>query len=130
MNARHRTPRTAGLLVIAVLALPSLPARAEVAEITDSDLYLSYIVGLVDSRALLARPERHVRCNPVQAQFIVDERFDPVTVEGPFDKRQLDPDYVHSQEDLVTRGWRRLQEVAGMGIAISEYPLPEVRRKA
>lgn len=99
----------------------------EVAEITDSDLYLSYIIGLVDSRALLARPERHIRCNGVQAQFIVDERFDPVTVEGPFDKRQLDPEYVRAQEDLVTRGWRRLQEVAGLGIAISEYPLPEVR---
>ena len=39
MNARHRTPRTAGLLVIAVLALPSLPARAEVAEITVSKEY-------------------------------------------------------------------------------------------
>jgi hypothetical protein len=100
----------------------------EVAEITDSDLYLSYIVGLVDSRALLARPERHVRCNPVQAQFIVDERFPPMTVEGPFDKRKLDADYVRSQEELVTRGWQRLQEVAGLGIAISEYPLPEVRR--
>jgi hypothetical protein len=100
----------------------------EVAEITDSDLYLSYIVGLVDSRALLARPERHVRCNPVQAQFIVDERFAPMTVEGPFDKRKLDPEYVRSQEDLVTRGWQRLQEVAGLGISISEYPLPEVRR--
>lgn len=100
----------------------------EVAEITDSDLYLSYIVGLVDSRALLARPERHIRCNPVQAQFIVDENFDPVTVEGPFDKRKLDAGYVSSQQDLVTRGWRRLQEVAGMGISISEYPLPEMRR--
>ena len=99
----------------------------EVAEITDSDLYLSYIVGLVDSRALLARPERHVRCNPVQAQFIVDERFAPVTVEGPFDKRKLDSEYVRAQEDLVTRGWRRLQEVAALGISISEYPLPEAR---
>lgn len=99
----------------------------EVAEICDSDLYLSYIVGLVDSRALLARPERHVRCNPVQAQFIVDERFAPITVEGPFDKRQLDPEYVRAQDDLVTRGWRRLQEVAGLGISISEYPLAEVR---
>jgi hypothetical protein len=99
----------------------------EVAEIVDSDLYLSYIVGLVDSQALLARPERHVRCNPVQAQFIVDERFSPLSVEGPFDKRRLDPAYVASQEALITRGWRRLQEVATLGIAISQYPLPEVR---
>lgn len=99
----------------------------EVAEIPDSDLYLSYIVGLVESKSLLARPERHIRCNPVQAQFIVDEKFPPVTVEGPFDKRSLDPQYVAAQEDLLTRGWRRLQEVASLGIAISEYPLPEVR---
>jgi hypothetical protein len=99
----------------------------EVAEIADSDLNLSYIVGLVDSRALLARPERHIRCNPVQAQFIVDERFPPVTVEGPFGKQALDRHYVVAQEDLLTRGWRRLQEVATLGIAISEYPLPECR---
>jgi hypothetical protein len=101
----------------------------EVAEIVDSDLYLSYIVGLVDSKSLLARPERHIRCNPVQAQFIVDEQFHPVVVEGPFDKRSLDPRYVAEQEDLLTRGWRRLQEVSSKGIAIGEYPLPEVQAR-
>ena len=56
----------------------------EVAEIVDSDLYLSFVVGLVEPQALLARPERHIRCNPVQAQFIVDAGFPPVAVEGPF----------------------------------------------
>src|SRR5579863_2655654 len=74
----------------------------EVAEIVDSDLYLSFILGLVDSRALLSRPERHIRCNPVQAQFILDERFSPIACEGAFDKRLLDADYVRAQEDLVT----------------------------
>ena len=102
----------------------------EVPEIVESDLYLSFILGLVDARALLSRPERHIRCNPVQAQFIVDERFPPVTAEGPFDKRGLDPEFVRSQEELVTRGWRRLQEVRGLQIPISEYPLEEVRRRA
>jgi hypothetical protein len=103
----------------------------EVAEIVDSDLYLSYILGMVDSRALLSRPERHIRCNPVQAQFIVDERFPPIVAEGAFDKCRLDPEYVRSQEDLVTRGWQRLQEVAGLSapISISEYPLAEVRER-
>ncbi len=101
----------------------------EVAEIADSDLYLSFILGLVESRALLSRPERHIRCNPVQAQFIVDERFPPVSAEGAFDKRSLDPEYVRAQEELVTRGWRRLQEVRGLQIPISEYPLEEVRRR-
>lgn len=100
----------------------------EVAEIADSDLYLSYVIGLAASRELLSKPERHIRCNPVQAQFIVDERFSPISVEGAFDKRALDPAYVRVQEDLVTRGWRRLQDLARSEIPISDYPLPEVRR--
>ncbi len=100
-----------------------------VPEIVDSDLYLSFILGLVDSRALLSRPERHIRCNAVQAQFIVDEHFAPVTADGPFDKRGLDREYVRTQEELVTRAWRRLQEVATLGIPISDYPLEEVRSR-
>ena len=51
---------------------------------------------------------------------------EPVVVDGPFDKRQLDPAYVRERERLITRGWKRLQEVAGLGIPIIEYPLPEV----
>lgn len=100
--------------------------QAEVEDIVDSDLYLSFIIGEIESRALFLRPERHIRCNPVQAQFIVDEQFEPVIADGPCDKRRLDPTYVAAQELLVTRGWRRLQEVAGKQIPIMEYPLPEV----
>lgn len=98
----------------------------EVEDLIDSDLYLSFVIGAVEPRELSSRPERHIRCNPVQAQFIVDERFEPVVVEGPFDKRRLDPASVREQESLVTRGWQRLQEVAGQQISILEYPLPEV----
>ena len=98
----------------------------EVEDITQSDLYLSYILGLVPVRDLLTRRERHLACNPVQAQFIVDDAFPPVFVEGPFDKRLLDPESVRQQEELVTRGWRRLQEVRELGLAIPDYPLPEV----
>lgn len=101
----------------------------EVPEIVDSDLYLSFVIGLVEPRELLARPERHIRCNPVQAQFIVDERFEPVVVEGVFDKRRMDPESVRNQEILVTRGWRRLQELAGQSLPFIEYPLPEVRER-
>ncbi len=100
----------------------------EVELITDSDLYLRFVIGEIDSRALLTAPERHLRCNPTQAQFIVDPAFEPVQVEGPFDKRNLDPADVHRREDQVTRGWRRLQEVLQLGIPIAEYPLPEVRQ--
>jgi hypothetical protein len=95
----------------------------EVAEITDSDLYLRYVIGEVDARRLLSTPERHIRCNPTLAQFIVAEGFEPVVVDGPFAKSQLDPPDVVAREGLVTRGWRRLQEVRTLGLAIAEYPL-------
>jgi len=98
----------------------------EVAEINDSDLYLRYVIGEIDARALLSAPERHIRCNPVQAQFIVDPDFAPVAVEGPFAKAHLDAEDVHRREDLTTRGWRRLQELKELGLPVSEYPLPDV----
>lgn len=100
----------------------------DVEAITDSDLYLRYVIGQIDPETLHTTRERHLRCNPTLAQFIVDAGFPPVSVEGPFDKRLLDADYVRRQEELVTRGWRRLGEVAGQtGLTILEYPLPEVR---
>ena len=102
----------------------------EVADITDSDLYLRFIIGEVTAGELTTATERHLRCNPAQSQFIVDERFEPVFVEGPFDKRQLDTDDVARREDLVTRGWRRLQHVRQLSIPIGEYPLEDVGRSA
>ena len=101
----------------------------EVEDITVSDLYLRYVIGEIDSRALLAAPERHIGCNPTLAQFIVDGDFDPVVVEGPFARSQLDPADVAGREDLVTRGWRRLQEVRSLNIPISEYPLAKQTRE-
>ena len=100
----------------------------EVKSIVDSDLYLRYVLGEIDAQALLAAPERHLRCNPTLAQFIVDPAFEPVTVEGFFSKAELDPAEVAEREALVTRGWRRLREVRKLGLPISEYPLEEVRR--
>lgn len=101
----------------------------EVAEITDSDLYLRYVTGEVAARQLLSTPERHIRCNPTVAQFIVAPEFEPVRAEGPFAKSELAVDEVARREDLMTRGWRRLQEVRSLGLAISDYPLPDVRRE-
>ena len=60
----------------------------DVEEITDSDLYLRYVIGEIDPETLHTTRERHIRCNPVLAQFIVDNDFAPVVVEGPFDKRR------------------------------------------
>ncbi len=99
----------------------------DVAEITDSDLYLRYVIGEADPEVLHTSRERHIRCNPVLAQFIVDDNFEPVVVEGAFDKRQLDAAYVRERQTLVTRGWRRLKEIAGLDLPIIDYPLPEVR---
>jgi hypothetical protein len=102
----------------------------DVAEIADSDLYLRYIVGMLDPEVLHTTKERHIRCNPSLAQYIVADDFVPVVVvDGPFDKRQLDVAYVHEREVLMTRGWQRLKQVASLGIPIIEYPLPEIISK-
>ncbi|QDU40531.1 hypothetical protein Mal4_48890 [Maioricimonas rarisocia] len=102
----------------------------EVSDIRNSDLYLRYIIGEVDSRELLASPERHIRCNPTLAQFIVDDEFEPVSVEGPFSKQELDRQDVSRRENLVSRGWRRLQEVRRLRIPISDYPLSHMGQES
>jgi hypothetical protein len=99
----------------------------DVAGITDSDLYLRYVLGEVPPERLHQLRERHIRCNPALAQFIVDAGFEPVHVDGPFAKASLDSAYVAEEEARVTRGWRRLQELPTLGLTIAEYPLPEVR---
>jgi len=99
----------------------------DVVVITDSDLYLRYVIGHLDPELLHATPERHIRCNPVLAQFIVDDGFEPVVVDDDFGKSLLDTDYVIAQESLVTRGWRRLAEIKSLGeVSVLEIPLPEV----
>jgi hypothetical protein len=98
----------------------------DVEEITDSDLYLRYVLGEVSPEYLPQMRERHIRCNPATAQLIVDPAFEPVRCEGFFAKEQLDPAHVAEQEERVTRAWRRLQQLPTLGIPITEYPLPEV----
>ena len=101
-----------------------------VPEITESDLYLRYVLGEIPASQLMTAPERHLRCNPTQAQFIVHPDFPPVTVGGLFGKQNFDPHEVKTREELVTRAWLRLRELPGSGLPIGEYPLPEVRNKA
>jgi hypothetical protein len=98
----------------------------EVEAITESDLYLRYILGEVVPLQLPNLQERHIRCNPATAQYIVDPGFPPARCEGLFAKENLDPAFVAEQEAKVTRAWRRLQEIPRLGIPITEYPLPEV----
>jgi hypothetical protein len=101
----------------------------DVEDLTDSDLYLRYVLGEVDPETLHARPERHLACNPTLAQFIVAEGFPPVSAEGPFAKAGLDPEFVAGEERRVTRGYLRLRELPGLGLPITEYPLPEARAR-
>ncbi len=98
----------------------------EVEEITDSDLYLRYVLGEVEGDFLHRLPECHIRCNPVLGQFIVTEGFAPIVIEGPFAKAHLDPEYVAAEQERVTRGYLRLREVSAANRPIWEYPLPEV----
>jgi hypothetical protein len=101
----------------------------EVEEITGSDLYLRFVLGEVDPEKLHVLPERHIRCNPAVAQYIVDPAFEPVRCEGVFAKENMDRDWVAEEEARVTRGWRRLQVLPTLNVPIVEYLLPEVRQR-
>jgi len=104
----------------------------DVGEITDSDLYLRYVIGEVDPEQLHVLKERHISCNPVLAQFITDPRFttrNSLEIPAGFAKQALDPAWVGAREELVTRGWQRLCEMSQAAAAIVDYPLPEVRSK-
>lgn len=102
----------------------------DVENIMDSDLYLRYVIGVLDPELLHATPERHIRCNPVLAQFIVADDFDPILLDNEFSKSQLDPDYVREREELVSRGWQRLKQIRAQNeTSILEFPLPEVRQR-
>ena len=97
----------------------------EVDGVAESDLYLRFVIGEVKAGQLLGTPERHLRCNPVLAQFIDDPAFEPVTVEGDFDRRLYSASDNAKRVMLVTRGWKRLQELAALEspIPLSDYPL-------
>ena len=103
----------------------------DVESIVQSDLYLRYVLGWIDAETLHTSPERHLRCNPALAQFIDDLTFPSVIVEGDWDRRKMDPAAAKARGALVTRGYRRLLELAERlqtgEISILDYPLPEVR---
>jgi hypothetical protein len=76
----------------------------DVEEITDSVLYLRYVLGEVDWNDLDRSPEKHIRCDPVLAQFIVCGAFEPVNVDGVFAKGGLDPEFVRSENGEPAMG--------------------------
>jgi len=95
----------------------------DVEAVVESDLYLRYILGEVLLESLHLSRERHIRCNPALAQYIVDDGFEGVVSDGPFGKASFDPQFVQAEERRVTRGWRRLQAIPHLGLTIAEYPL-------
>lgn len=103
----------------------------DVTSIVDSDLYLRYVIGQLDPEVLHTSPERHIRCNPVLAQFIEHDQFERVTVDGEMSRDHLDGDYVRQRSSLVTRGYARLLEIAATegDRDVTTYPLPETIAK-
>ncbi|MEM6468840.1 MAG: hypothetical protein AAF802_04675 [Planctomycetota bacterium] len=103
----------------------------DVTSIVESDLYLRFVIGELDPETLHTSAERHIRCNPILAQFISADDFEPVTVRGEMAKESLDAEFVRERIKLVTRGYKRLQEVSRWDgdRDLREYPLPEARAK-
>ena len=50
--------------------------------IVESELYLRYVLGEIPLEMLHRHPERHLRCNPAYAQYIVHSEFEPMIVDG------------------------------------------------
>ena len=103
----------------------------DVEHLRDSDLYLRYILGELDPELLHTSPERHIRCNPVLAQFIRHADFVPAKVDGPFALDQLDAAYAKQRTELVSRAYERLLELdaAGGDRDVTSYPLPAAAEK-
>jgi hypothetical protein len=99
----------------------------DVEAIIDSDLYLRYVLGEVPLELLHRLPERHIRCNPTLAQFVIAPEFEPVVCSGPFGKAELDSEFVREEETRVTQGWHRLQAIPKLGLTVPEYPLSVTR---
>ena len=103
----------------------------DVTSILESDLYLRYVIGELDPEVLHTTAERHIRCNPVLAQFIRHQDFDAVVIEGDLSWARLDADFVEARTRLVTRGYERLREIAASDgdRDVTSYPLPEAIAK-
>ena len=109
----------------------------DVENLRDSGLYLQFILGWIDPETLHTHREVHIDCLPALAQFIDDadyprpttEQTQPIATE--FDRNRLDPQFVQTRVDQVTRAYRRLRELDNMSErpAVIEYPLPEAAQR-
>ncbi|MEZ6139890.1 MAG: hypothetical protein R3B84_04885 [Zavarzinella sp.] len=94
---------------------------SDVASILDSDLYLRYLLGEIELENLHLHQERHIRCNPAVAQYIVHTAFAPCTMTGPFAKDNFDAEFVAKETARITHAWLALQKIPQSGKAIPEY---------
>lgn len=103
----------------------------DVSSIVDSDLYLRYVIGELDPEVLHTTPERHIRCNPVLAQFIAHADFEAVRIASDLSRENLDTQYVANRELLVSRGYQRLLDITATtgDRDVTGYPLPEAIEK-
>lgn len=98
-------------------------------DVTESDLYLRFVLGEVAFEELFAAPDAHIPCNPALAQYITDPSFDagsngPASGLTPELRKSGRPtEETAAREARVTAAWRRLQEVPGSDLAIQDYPL-------
>ena len=101
----------------------------DVADLVESSLYLRYVIGDIHPEVLHVQRERHLRCDPLLAQFIDHPEFPVVVVDGAFGRPQLDAEFVAARVALVTEGWLRLRELSGSSLSLLEYPLPAVLQR-
>ncbi|MBU6384682.1 MAG: hypothetical protein KGS49_01970 [Planctomycetes bacterium] len=107
--------------------------KQEVEKLSESELYLRFVIGEIDPETLHLSSECHLDCNPVLAQFIDDHRYASQSqVPEGFRIEDLDPQYVTQRKQLVTRGFQRLLEIQANRKAFSQvqdYPLEEFKRR-
>ena len=102
----------------------------DVAELTDSDLYLRYIIGLLDPEVLHTTKRAPHPLQPDARPVHRRRRFRAGRRRRPVRQTPARPQRSSAnRKRLITRGWHRLKEVASLGIPIIEYPLPEVLAK-
>jgi hypothetical protein len=91
-----------------------------VEDITDSELYLRFVLREVPFEDLFDAPEAHISCVPEIAREITDPVFRRALPES-FQLAPSSPE----RAARVTAAWQRLQGLIGSGLAVQEYPLPE-----
>lgn len=79
-----------------------------VEELSESLLYLRYVLGEVPFEELHRSMDCHIACCPETAQYIAAPPLAGTVCEGAFDKRGLDPGFVRGEEERITKAWLAL----------------------